>query len=416
MEILLQKHRKETAVLRNLAKQYLDICHTDAQKERRELWRSHNSLKRTRIPIIVRGGECWREIDEINHLKTAGTPYAAMEKNLRLSLYRDSLKDDYIFEPFFTVPASYVFNDGLPWGVQQKHVARTEEGGGHFYADPPLKTVDDFKKLKVSPHKIDEAAAKTSFERTRDAFGDIVPVVQDRKPFFLVWQGDISTQLAQLRGLDTLMMDMIDHPKELHELLSVMRDGILAAHDQAEADGDFHIYDHENQSMPYCQELDDPAPDETPVKRRALWHFQAAQELTLVSPAMHKEFMLDYQIPIMARFGLSSYGCCEDLTDKIDIVRAIPNLRRIAVTPVANVKKCAEKIGSDYVMSYRPNPAEMVCCGFDPDHVARFLRQALIDAGGGIIEICLKDIQTVQNDANRLREWVKTARRVTEEF
>ncbi|GAI58840.1 unnamed protein product [marine sediment metagenome] len=49
------------------------------------------------------------------------------------------------------------------------------------------------------------------------------------------------------------------------------------------------------------------------------------------------------------KFGLVAYGCCEDLTYKVDMLRQIPNLRRIAVPPFADAAKCAEQIGRDYV-------------------------------------------------------------------
>ena len=47
---------------------------------------------------------------------------------------------------------------------------------------------------------------------------------------------------------------------------------------------------------------------------------------------MHEEFLFRYQLPIMEQAGLVAYGCCEDLTCKIDMLRQIPNLRRIAVS------------------------------------------------------------------------------------
>jgi len=72
------------------------------------------------------------------------------------------------------------------------------------------------------------------------------------------------------------------------------------------------------------------------VTRAQLWGYMAAQEFTAVSPAMHEEFLLRYQLPILKQFGLVAYGCCEDLTKKIDMLRQLKNLRDIAVTPVAN--------------------------------------------------------------------------------
>ena len=71
-----------------------------------------------------------------------------------------------------------------------------------------------------------------------------------------------------------------------------------------------------------------------------------------------EEFLLRYQLPILEKFGLVSYGCCEDLTRKIDMLRRIPNLRRIGIAPAADVAKCAEQIGRDYVLSYRPSPTD----------------------------------------------------------
>ena len=131
---------------------------------------------------------------------------------------------------------------------------------------------------------------------------------------------------------------------------------------------------------------------------------------------MHEEFMLRYQLPIMAKFGLSAYGCCEDLTKKIDLLRKIPNLRRIAVAPRADVPRCAEQIGADYVLSYRPNPAEMVCCGYDADHVRRTLRADLAACKGCIVDITLKDVETVEGQPERLHAWTTIAREVAEDF
>ena len=51
------------------------------------------------------------------------------------------------------------------------------------------------------------------------------------------------------------------------------------------------------------------------------------------------------------------YGCCEPLDRKIDIVRKLPNLRKISITPWADVKRAAEQMGSDFVMARKPNPA-----------------------------------------------------------
>jgi hypothetical protein len=128
---------------------------------------------------------------------------------------------------------------------------------------------------------------------------------------------------------------------------------------------------------------------------------------------MFYEFMLQYQIPIMANFGLAAYGCCEDLTHKIRVLRRIPNLRRIAVAPAANVAKCAEQIGQDYILSYRPSPTDMVGYGFDPARIRRILRRDLQACNGCHVDITLKDVETVQGDPDRIRKWVQIVREET---
>ena len=120
----------------------------------------------------------------------------------------------------------------------------------------------------------------------------------------------------------------------------------------------------------------------------------------------------------MAPFGLVAYGCCEDLTRKIDKVRKIPNLRRIAVSPMADVKQCAEQLGDECVFSYRPSPSDMVGYGFDEDRIRRILRRDLeaCRGNGCHVDITLKDVETVQNDPRRVRRWVEITREVVDEF
>ncbi len=171
--------------------------------------------------------------------------------------------------------------------------------------------------------------------------------------------------------------------------------------------------------MPYAEELPDPAPagplapTHSSVTRDRLWVFLASQETTAVGPKMFEEFMLRYQIPIMAPFGLVAYGCCEDLTRKIDLLRQIPNLRRIAVSPMADVAQCAAQIGQDYVLSYRPSPTDMVGYGWHPARVREMLRRDLDGCGDCHVDITLKDVETVQGDPDRVRRWVDVVREVT---
>ena len=167
-----------------------------------------------------------------------------------------------------------------------------------------------------------------------------------------------------------------------------------------------------NQQESYEAGLKDPEPN-SPCKRSDIWGFCAAQEMTLISPEFHNEFMLQYQLPIFEHFGAVHYGCCEDLTKKIDMLRQLKNLRSIAITPTADVASCAEQIGKDYVSSWRPNPANMICCGFNPDLITKIISKGVQDTKSTLPHIHLKDIETLEGDITRLKKWVNLVKGIT---
>ena len=408
----MEDNHHDIAILRELAKRYVEVCNKPEQRERRDLWRKHNSLIRTRPLLYVRWLAAWDEAPESKN-RCQDPFYQQHETFLNQMLFQDAIGDDYIIEPWITQEATYITPpDGL-WGPKIEHIPSPEPGGAWKF-DPPLKKLEDIAKLVKPHHLIDEEATARNVARLQDALGDILEVNVDRAPLYRMWHADISTDLAHLRGLEQMMWDMADHPDWLKALVAFMRDCILATHEQAEAAGDWHLSDHQNQAMAYAEELPDPRANGPSVTRKKLWVFAASQETTEVSPGMWNDFILQYQLPIISQFGLSAYGCCEDLTRKIDMLRSVPNLRRIAVTPVADVRRCAEQIGTDYVLSWRPNPADVICCGFDEPRIRRIIGEGLAAARGCRVHVHLKDVETVEGEPDRLARWVRIVRDVAD--
>ena len=400
---------QDRPLLRDLAKRYVEVCNHPAQDRRRDLWRAHNSLEPTRPPIYVRS-LAWDELPQ--SLCVCEDPFLRrFEGFFRRHLFWDTLEDDSIFEPWVTV---YATRTCTGWGIAG-HRNRSDEPGGSFKVDYPIKALDDIDKLRMPWHEIDEEDTSRKVDRLADAIGDVITINVDRGPAYRVWTGDISTDLGYLRGIEHFMMDMTDHPQWLHRLAKFLGDGVLKTHDEAEAAGDWGLSAHVNQAMPYARELPDPAANVNGVKRNQLWGYMAAQEFTAVSPAMHEEFLLRYQLPILKKFGLVAYGCCEDLTQKIDMLRQVPNLRRIAVAPFADAARCAEQIGQDYILSYRPSPADMVSYDLDADRIRSILKSDLEACKGCHVDVTLKDVQTVQGDPSRFSRWVDITRGVIDD-
>ena len=81
------------------------------------------------------------------------------------------------------------------------------------------------------------------------------------------------------------------------------------------------------------------------VRTKDCWGFCESQETSTISPRMFAEFILPYQLPILERFGLNCYGCCEPLDNRWKFVETIPNLRRVSISPWANLSQMAERLG-----------------------------------------------------------------------
>jgi len=79
------------------------------------------------------------------------------------------------------------------------------------------------------------------------------------------------------------------------------------------------------------------------------------------------------------------------------------------------VAKCAEQIGTDYVLSYRPSPTDMVGYGFDEERIRAILRRDLEASRNCHVDITLKDVETVQGDPERIGNWTRITREVIDE-
>ena len=122
---------------------------------------------------------------------------------------------------------------------------------------------------------------------------------------------------------------------------------------------------------------------------------------------MHMEFDIEYIKPAMAECGLVYYGCCEPLDKKMDIVEKILNLRKVSITPWADVNIAAEAIGHKFVLSSKPNPASVAGIHLDHANLKKEIT-SILDAcsrNGCSCELVLKDISTCCGHPQNIFEW-----------
>jgi hypothetical protein len=207
-------------------------------------------------------------------------------------------------------------------------------------------------------------------------------------------------------------MDLAERPEFMHRTVRRLHDVQWDAVRQIEALGLFDNDPHSLHCTPILtSDLPGPDFDGEHVALRHVWGRAVAQIFASVSGAMHEEFDIAYIREPMSRCGLVYYGCCEPLDRKMDIVQTIPNLRKISVTPWADVNIAAEAIGTKYVLASKPNPAAVAVDRLDPENVRRELT-GILDAcrrHGCPCDIVLKDISTCNGRPANIFEWEQIA-------
>ena len=221
------------------------------------------------------------------------------------------------------------------------------------------------------------------------------------------------------RGAEVVLYDLIDRPEFLHALMDKLVDCEMKLIDQYEEQNLFQAegsYCHCLET--YCDELPAPGFDPNHVRAKDCWVCGMAQIFSEVSPAMHDEFEIEHMKPVYDRFGLVNYGCCEPLHNKIDIIRKMPNVRAISTSPWANVDVAADKMGSDFVMARKPNPAFVAFEGMDEEPIRKETRATLeaCKRNNTPVIFVLKDITTIRNQPERLKIWHDAVKDEIERF
>ncbi len=146
-----------------------------------------------------------------------------------------------------------------------------------------------------------------------------------------------------------------------------------------------------------------------------MWGLAESQVTIGVSPDMFEEFIFPYQKKLMERFGLTCYGCCEPMDNRFDIVKQVPNLRRVSVSAWANPEIMADKLKHDYIYSLKPNPTSLAVSQMDEKYVKNELSDFLKTTKNNCVEVIMKDNHTLGNNPENVKNWTRIVREVIEE-
>lgn len=408
----MMNEKKDIQILRELTAVYAEYAADPVNAEALVRHRAVNDLKQIR-PIVLIDEIPWNEMnyDGSLTLQCQDPVFRKYEEEIRKLIFkRKNFCADMVLEPYIQVRKK-VESTGI--GVEQRGEIRVTDTDSaivsHKY-ESQFETEEDLEKLHNPVISYDEEATRKEFEKVAEAIGDLIPVkITGADTGYDLGCKSWDT-IASCMSIDTLLYNLIDEPEYMHKLVKKLTDIFVNTIEQYEklnllnADA---LYVHATAAT--ATKLHENGIDREHVTAKNVWGRGIAQIFSTVSPEMHDEFDITYMKEAMAPFGLVYYGCCEPLDQKIDILRQIPNLRKISITPWANVNVAAEAIGKDYVLSAKPNPANLVYNELDEkliqDEVGQILRAA--EKNGCACEIVLKDISTVKHNPQNLIRWEK---------
>ncbi|MGI6546103.1 MAG: hypothetical protein ACOX2M_06730 [Fastidiosipilaceae bacterium] len=404
--------QKDKQILSELAKRMAEQAAKPIMQERKKLWYAHNALERTRPVILADPENGWNEIIPDSTIECTNSIARYWELHLKKQIYwGEKMNDDYVVEPLFTLPYVHTVK---PWRLADKESKFTKamkmDDGEAYHIDAIMEEYDELKNVRKEEFDVDYEATNQLFEMAQELFDGSLTTRLDTAWF---WSFGLTDEAAFLRGMETLMYDFYDEPDEVHEMMAMLRDGVMDKMDFLEENGLFHLNNDNSYvgsgGIGYTHEL--PAPDfDGKVRTKDMWGLSESQITVGVSPDMFEEFIFPYQKPIMERFGLTCYGCCEPMDDRFDIVKQVKNLRRVSVSPWANQKIMSEKLGHDYIYSLKPSPSPLALPVLDQDLVRASIKEALGNAKDNCLEFMMKDNHTLGGNPDNLLNWVRICR------
>jgi len=406
-------------VLQEIGARYMEIATLPVQKEKIGLWKALNRSKMAR-PMVTINNIPWHELNHNGELDCmVENPYwRDVELELRKAVYQwKHFPVDRVLDPFIIIPMA-IPKWEQEYGIDQKEELCSLDSANdvvaHHYENQ-LQTMDDIKKLKDLPITHDTERSKLLCEQGRNIFSGIAAIKMRGVQFHLgIWD-----YVSSRMGVEDIFYNLIDRPEFIHTILNKLTDATLYGIKQA---NDLKIHD-DITNICHCSHIytDELLPDsgagKGPVSKNC-WAFGLAQLFTSLSPDMFEEFEVPYITKMAEQFGMIYYGCCDRLDDRLDLVKKIPNVRKVSCSPWSKREAFAEKIGKDLVMSNKPNPAFIATSLVDYDEIRKDLAYTceLARKNNVNLELILKDISTVRYEPERLTRWAEIAMEVVENY
>lgn len=396
-------NKTDPQIIQELAKRYMEFAHSEEQQRSNQRMKDSNDLKIVRPPVLI-DEIPWHELTFDKDLVClCENPTARRtEWFFRRALFQKKhFKTDILMPTYWKVRMSY---DITPLGIEPRE---TRKGSSRKFEDV-LENESSISKIAEPLFTPRPDRDEKNMEYFSDLLGNTMPVrLVGANCLYSQFWDDIS----ELRGVEPIYEDLYERPEYLHQIMQKFIARAKAKMDFLE--NHFHV-DNDPHSLHCTPGMISGLKDDG---LKATWYRGMAQPFSCVSPAMFKEFELDYIKPLAERCAYTYYGCCEPLDDRIELLKSIRNLRKVGISPWSDVEKCAEQLGSDFVFARKPNPAN-VAIQTSAEQI-RKETEASVKAClkyGCPAEFVLKDITTVSRKLENLTVWADTVSALLDEY
>ena len=411
--------KEDIAILRGLGRKKHEYADLPVMARNRRIWTNTNDLQMTRPPIFV-NEICWQEMNPDGELTLrCAHPLARdLEDNLRKELYcfehglGDVVIEDYIENPLVVYDSGF----GIDEVTDLRQTDRNSEiVSRHFHI--LIEGMDDIAKIREPEIVLDAERTAQYMELLQEAFDGVIDVRQVGSRG--LWFTPLD-YLVRVLGVEETYVNLIEEPEFIEAVVKRYVDccmvrmrkyrelGVWASNNAPCRVGSGGY------GLVSCLAPGESAP--TGCDTKQMWGCGNAQIFSDVSPDMHWQFSLQYEMEWLKQFGVTYYGCCEPLWNKMDILDRIPNLRKVSMSPWNRLSAAAERCRGKYVMSCKPSPAIFAVGAFDEDNAREDVRRILRETAGCSIEIVMKDISTVDYKPQKLWRWAELAREAVGEM
>ncbi len=407
--------QKDIEVLRGLGRKAAELAATEDNKQKIDKWTRLTDLDKSAGPLqlIHLWPLAWKEaLPDNQHLKCENETARNYERDLRQRIWSfENLHDDTVIEPVIRYP-HFTGITAYPKLPVTAHYADDDAAKtGAFKFEHPVREMADIEKIGDPVISVDWDAREKAKIELEEIFNGILDVI----PTGIYFAAKVVDEWAELRGMENIFTDMVDEPEWTHEAMQRIADNFQKRFQTLEKLGLWGPWDKSdplgstglrfNPDIPNYQEL---------MKKGRCdlmdtWAFTCAEGFNCVSPVMHEEFDLPYNVQLMKLFKWVNVGCCEVLHNKVKFVKSVPNARRISVSEWCDFEKAGAEIGTELLYGYKPSGVPFLGEKLHADSVRKELRRVLEAAKDCPLELILNIGGTLGggDGADKLIEWTK---------